>query len=74
MKAIQIEDGEWWHKGCFIQEQNHPKLLRYHVFQDTDVQTTVGTTNSFKNAEKIAEIFEVKNYKFGAESFITLNI
>ncbi len=31
-KPIKIEIGEWWFKGCFIQQQDHPKLSKYIVF------------------------------------------
>lgn len=69
-KPVQIESGEWWYKGCFIQKQNHPKLKPYIVFQDTEIQTTVGDCYTFTEAKKIATIFEVKKYKYGPESFV----
>jgi len=67
---VQIEIGEWYYKGCFIQEQIHPLLLKYHIFTDTLAQHTVGTTNSFKLAKLIAEQNEVKNPHYGLESFL----
>lgn len=51
-KLIQIEADEWWYKGCFIQKQNHPNLLPYHVFQDTEEQETVGVCHSMLEAKK----------------------
>ena len=40
-KPVQIEIGEWWYKGCFIQEQNHQMLSKYVVFKDTELQERV---------------------------------
>ena len=72
MKALlQIEDGEWWYKGCFIQKQSHPKLYgNYVVFADTEAQTHIGRTMTFLEAVKLAEENEVKEYKLGAMSFL----
>jgi hypothetical protein len=50
-KPTAIEVGEWWYKGCFIQEQNHPMLLKYVVFKDSECQEHVGTSNNFKGAK-----------------------
>jgi len=67
---IQIETDEWWYKGCFIQEQIHPELLKYHVFKDTIEQETIGTTNSFVRAKEMCVDNEVKDYKIGWRSFL----
>ena len=71
-KPIQIEGGEWWFKGCFIQEQNHPKLSKYVIFKDTDLQETVGTASNMREAKKLCVDNEVVEYKFGYKSFIGL--
>lgn len=40
-KPVQIEDGEWWYKGCIIQNNKkllgfqHPRLMAYGVFWNT---------------------------------------
>jgi hypothetical protein len=69
-KPTAIEVGEWWYKGCFIQEQNHPMLLKYVVFKDSECQEHVGTSNNFKGAKILCEENEVVDYKFGVKSFI----
>jgi len=68
-KPFQIEVGEWWFKGCFIQEQNHPQLDKYVVFKDTEDQEHIGTTSRFKDAVKLCKDNEVKDYKLGIEAF-----
>lgn len=70
VKPTAIEVGEWWYKGCFIQEQNHPMLAKYVVFKDTENQEHVGTSGDFRGAKKLCKKNEVVNYKFGVESFI----
>lgn len=62
-KPIQIEVGEWYYKGCFIQDQSSSPhdLPKYHVFQDTDEQMTVGTCWTFTEAKRLCVINEVKN-------------
>lgn len=69
-KSIAIEVGEWWYKGCFIQEQSHPMLSKYVVFKDTEGQETVGTCGTMVEAKKLCRDNEVVNYKLGVESFI----
>ena len=61
LKLTQIETGEWLYKGCFIQKQNHPSLMPYHVFQDTETQQTVGTCYTFTEAKKLCELYKVDN-------------
>jgi len=68
-KPFQIEVGEWWFKGCFIQEQNHPQLDKYVVFKDTDNQEHIGTANRFTDAVKLCKANEVTGYKLGIEAF-----
>jgi hypothetical protein len=69
-KPIAIEVGEWWYKGCFIQEQNHPLLSKYVVFKDTENQEHVGSATTMVEAKQLCKDNEVVNYKFGVESFI----
>jgi hypothetical protein len=53
-KPVPVEIGEWRYFGCFIQEQpGHLGLLRYHVFQDTPAQTTIGVCHTFDEAKAI---------------------
>lgn len=62
---------EWWHKGCFIQEFEHPQLYgKYEVFEDTDEQRHIGRTRTKKEAIKMASDNEVKNYKHGWRAFV----
>jgi hypothetical protein len=68
-KPFQIEIGEWWFKGCFIQEQNHPQLAKYIVFQDTVLGMNVGTASNFKDAVQLCKDNEVTDYKLGIEAF-----
>ena len=70
MKPIQIEDGEWWYKGCFIQKQTYPGLKPYHVFKDTENQETIDSCFTMTEAKKLCKLNEVKNYKYGAKSFL----
>ena len=69
-KSVQIEIGEWWYKGCFIQEQNHPMLSKYVVFKDTELQERVGTAHNMREAKKLCVENEVKDYKLGVKSFL----
>ena len=68
-KPFQIEVGEWWFKGCFIQEQNHPQLDKYVVFKDTEDQEHIGTASRFNDAVKLCKDNEVTDYKLGIEAF-----
>lgn len=68
-KPIQIEVGEWYYKGCFIQEQDHPSLLKYHVFKDTELQETIDVCSSFKQAKKLCQENEVIKPKIGLVGF-----
>lgn len=68
-KPIQIEIGEWWYKGCFIQQQNHPQLAKYTIFADTEGQEHIDSACTFSEAKKVASNNEVKEYKLGVESF-----
>jgi hypothetical protein len=70
MKHIQIEIGEWWFKGCFIQEQTAPQLSKYIVFADNETQTHIGTATTMKEAKQLCIDNEVKDYKYGVEAFI----
>ena len=70
VKPIQIEGGEWWFKGCFIQEQNHPMLSKYVIFKDTELQEIVGTASYMSEAKKLCLDNEVVEYKFGHKKFI----
>ena len=69
VKPKQIEVGEWWYKGCFIQEQNHPMLSKYIVFKDTEDQEHVGASGNFTGAKELCIENEVIDYKLGIESF-----
>lgn len=55
---VQIEVGEWLYKGCFIQEQIHPELLKYQVFKNDKKQTHVGVCSTFAQAKKLCEANE----------------
>lgn len=60
-EPIQVEVGEWWFRGCFIQEQDHPKLLKYVVFADTEAQEHIDVCSTFAEAKAICRKNEVKN-------------
>ena len=70
VKPIAIEVGEWWYKGCFIQEQNHPNLSKYVVFKDSENQEHVGSPNTMVEAKQLCKDNEVVNYKLGVKHFI----
>ncbi len=69
-KPVQIEAGEWYYKGCFIQEQNHPSLLKYRVFKDDENQTEVDTCGTMKDAKALCEQNEVIIPKNGLSAFL----
>jgi hypothetical protein len=53
---IQIEVGEWLYKGCFIQENTHPKLVgKYQIFKNNKEQTDIGRSHTFTEAKKMCE-------------------
>lgn len=68
-KPIAIEVGEWYFKGCFIQEQDHYMLDKYVVFKDTEDQDHVGTASSMVMAKKLCIDNEVKEPHLGLKSF-----
>jgi hypothetical protein len=70
VKPIAIEVGEWWYKGCFIQEQNHPNLSKYVVFKDSENQEHVGSVTTMVEAKQLCKDNEVVNYKLGVKHFI----
>lgn len=70
MKPIEIEVGEWYYKGCFIQRQYSPNLRKYHVFKDTEDQETIDTCQTFKHAVSLCNGNEVKSPFFGLKSFV----
>ena len=69
-KPVQIEDGEWYYKGCFIQKQTHPSLMKYHIFKDTKSQATISFCGAFLQAIAICNKYEVKNPIHTAEDFL----
>ena len=69
-KPIAIEVGEWWFKGCFIQEQNHPMLSKYVVFKDTEGQETIDSASTMREAKRLCIDNEVVDYKFGYKAFL----
>ena len=73
---ILIEVGEWYYKGCFIQLQNqynHPELLKYHIFKDTENQETIKTCGTFSEAKLLCDINEVKNPVSGWKEQLKIN-
>lgn len=57
-------------KGGFIQKQNHPKLMPYYIFKDTDNQETVGVSFTLTEAKKLCVLNQANNHKQGYQSFI----
>lgn len=55
-KMIQdpYADGDQWiYRGCFIQRQNHPNLLKYCCFDEN--WQTLGSTDYLKNARQVID-------------------
>lgn len=70
-RPIQIEVGEWWFMGCFIQLFTHPKLYgKYEVFKDTEAQEHIDRFRTFAEAKRACANNEVTNFKHGYKSFI----
>lgn len=69
-KPVAIEVGEWYFKGCFIQESKHPQLVgKYEVFKDDENQTHVDRCHTFTEAKKLCVENEVTEPHLGLESF-----
>jgi hypothetical protein len=68
-KPIGIEVGEWYFKGCFIQEQNHYMLDKYIVFKDNEYQDHVGAASTMAMAKKLCLQNEVTEPHLGLKSF-----
>jgi hypothetical protein len=68
-KPIGIEVGEWYFKGCFIQEQQHYMLDKYVVFKDNQDQDHIGTASSMAMAKKLCIENEVTEPHLGLKSF-----
>jgi len=67
---IQLEVGEWWYYGCFIQEFIHPSLFgRYEVFKDDENCTHVTRCITKTEAKNAAKQNKVENYSKGPEYF-----
>jgi hypothetical protein len=67
-QPVQIESGEWYFMGCYIQESEHPALFgRFEVFKDDEKQTHVGRYMKFSEAKKAAKVNAQKN---GLKSFL----
>lgn len=70
-KAVQIEDGEWYCAGCFIQKSEHPALVGgYEVFKDNQEQTNVGRYDTLAAAKKAARLNQVITPLRGLMSFL----
>jgi hypothetical protein len=68
---FQIEIGEWYFKGCFIQKHGFVQLPgKYNVFKDDQSQTHVGFYSNFKEAKKACNDNEVKKPYLGILKFI----
>ena len=65
----QIEDGEWYFMGCFIQKQTHPQLLPYVVFKDDETQSHVGVCCTMKEARQMCLLNKVESPKIGLLAF-----
>lgn len=51
---VQIDSLEWLYKGCFIQKNDHPKLLgNYSVFKNNKNQDNIGRCFTFTEAKKL---------------------
>lgn len=70
-KPTQIEDGEWYYKGCFIQSSVMPHVHKgYFVFKDTEYQETIGSPHTFAEAKSLCEKNEVKQPYFGLKRIL----
>lgn len=70
-KPFQIEAGEWYYMGCYIQESVHPKLFgKFEVFKDDEKQSHVGRYMKFSEAEKAAIENRVDAPKNGLKSYL----
>lgn len=69
IKKVQIEVGEWYYCGCYIQQQNHPSLCKYVVFKDDATQTHVGTSNSMVYAMELCRQNKVDNPVNGLKAY-----
>lgn len=57
------EQGQWYYKGCIIQEQHHPKLLPYVIFEATGEEKTIGTASTKGEAKKLIDNYLKKDEK-----------
>lgn len=72
-KPVQIETGEWYFAGCFIQEVVMPQIFaKYEVFKDDEAQTHVGHYKTFREAQRAARENEVKNPANGLSAYVNL--
>lgn len=69
-RPTQIEEGEWYYKGCFIQKQSYPSLLKYHVFKDNESQDTISTCSTMSYAILLCNDNEVLNSVHTINDFI----
>lgn len=67
---ILIEIDEWYFHGCFIQKNDHPKLLPFTVFTDTKNQEVVGNCYTFAEAKKLCILNTVTEPFIGLDQFL----
>lgn len=70
MSPIPIAPNEWWYKGCFIQKNEHPRLLPFSVFEDIERQVTVGQATTMEEAQKLALKNKVEKFLYGPKVFL----
>ena len=69
-RCIQIEDGEWYYYGCFIQLSDHPSLYgKYEAWKDDDARTHIGRYDTMKEAKEACRENAVQVPKQGPHHF-----
>lgn len=71
IKPVEIENGEWYYKGCFIQSVNHPSLShKFEVWKDDETQSRIGQCDTLFQAKKLCEENVVFKPKNGLKSYL----
>lgn len=68
-KPFKIDTDTWWFKGCFIETQDHPMLMKFLIRADTEESDVIDTTNTMTEAIKICKANEIKDFYLGIKGF-----
>ena len=49
------DGSQWLYRGCIVQDQTHPKLLKYACYSDENCNHLIDVCNSQRRAKQIID-------------------